>query len=161
MFVLNRAIQSAKPVGRRQLARVLVALGVFIVTLLPRLTEAQAGTATNNLTVSITINAGCTINASTLAFTAVAGTTIATTAQTNSTTVSVTCTNGSPFSIGMGNGNNYTTTRQMANGTNYIGYGLFTDSGYANAWTTATNSTFNEKGKLILINIFHITSSIN
>lgn len=106
--------------------------------------KAQAGTATSNLTVQITITASCTINAATLDFGAsVAGTTLVASNVDAATTVSVTCTNGSPYSIGMDNGANFSATRRMKQGatSNYLSYGLYTDSGRANAWTTATNNT--------------------
>jgi len=105
---------------------------------------AQAGTATSNLTVQITITAACTINAATLDFGAtVAGTTLVASNVDAQTTVSVTCTNGSPYAIAMDNGANFSTTRRMKQGatTNFLSYGLYTDSGRSNAWTTATNST--------------------
>ena len=104
---------------------------------------AQAGTATANLTVQITITAACTINAATLTFASTAGTSLLTTAVTGSTTVSVTCTNSAPYSIGMSQGANYSSgSNRMANSGNYIPYGLYVDSGYTHPWTTgATNST--------------------
>ncbi len=105
---------------------------------------AQAGTATANLTVQITIAASCTINAATLNFgSSVSGTTLIASAVTGNTTVSVTCTNGSPYSIGMDNGANASgSQRRMKSGTNFLNYGLYTDAAFTNAWTTsATNST--------------------
>jgi len=102
---------------------------------------AQASTATNTLNVQVTITASCTIGAATLTFPSTAGTSLTSTALTASTTVSVTCTNTSPYSIGMDQGANYSTTRRMASGGSYIGYGLFLDSGYSEAWTTSTTSS--------------------
>ncbi len=104
---------------------------------------AEAGTATANLTVQVTIIASCTVAASTLNFgSAVAGTSLTSVLQTTGS-VFVTCTNGSPYAIGMGQGLNYSTTNRMVyGGTNYISYGLYTDSGFSHAWTTAaSNST--------------------
>lgn len=104
---------------------------------------AQAGTATSNLTVQITITAACTINAATLDFgSSVAGTTLIASNVDAATTVSVTCTNGSPYSIGMDNGANFSTTRRMRQGAtaNFLSYGLYTDVGRTNAWTTATSN---------------------
>jgi spore coat protein U-like protein len=105
---------------------------------------AQAGTATANLTVQITITASCTINAATLDFGSNPGTTLVSTNVDAATTVSVTCTNGSPYSVGMDNGANFSASRRMKQGvtTNYLSYGLYTDAGRTNAWTTAaSNST--------------------
>lgn len=104
--------------------------------------SAQAGTATANLTVQITITASCTINAATLTFPSTPGTSLLTTAVTGNTTVSVTCTSGSPYSIGMDNGANFSGTRRMATGGNFIGYGLYVDAALTHPWTTgASNST--------------------
>lgn len=48
----------------------------------------------------------------------------------------------SPYSIGMDNGANYSATRRMVTGGNYIGYGLYTDAALTHPWTTgASNST--------------------
>ena len=106
-------------------------------------TMAQTGTATQNLTVQITITASCTIAAATLDFGSTAGTTLVSANVDAATTVSVTCTNGSPYSIGMDNGANFSGTRRMKQGatTNYLGYGLYVDSGRTNAWTTAASSS--------------------
>lgn len=103
--------------------------------------EAEAGTATANLTVQITITNACTIDAATLNFGSYAGVSMLTSAPTASTTVSVTCTNLTPYSIGMDNGQNYSTTRQMASGGNYIGYGLYLNSAYTQPWTTTTSAS--------------------
>ena len=103
---------------------------------------AQAGTATANLTVQMTITAACTINAATLDFGSNAGTILVASNVDASTTVSVTCTNGSPYSIGMDNGLNVSgSQRRMKSGSNFINYNLYTDAGRTNAWTTASSST--------------------
>ena len=104
---------------------------------------AQAGTATANLTVQITITASCTINASTLTFPSTPGTSLTAAAVTGSTTVSVTCTNTSPYSIGMGQGNNYSGgSNRMASAGNFLPYTLYVDAAYTHPWTTgATNTT--------------------
>ena len=104
---------------------------------------AQAGTATANLTVSITITASCTINAATLTFPSTPGTNLLSAAVTGSTNVLVTCTSGSPYSIGMGQGANYSSgSNRMASSGNYIPYGLYVNSSYTYPWTTgASNSS--------------------
>ena len=107
-----------------------------IVTSLSSL-NAQAGTATANLAVSIQINASCTINAATLTFAATAGTTLIASNVDANTTVSVTCTSGSPYSIGMDNGANVSgSQRRMKSGSNFLNYGLYVDSLYSNPWIT-------------------------
>ena len=68
---------------------------------------AQAGTATANMTVQITITASCTIaSAPMLDFGSNASTALLSAAVTASTTVSVTCSNGSPYAIGFDAGMN-------------------------------------------------------
>jgi spore coat protein U-like protein len=99
--------------------------------------NAQAGTATANLAVTIQINASCTINAATLDFGSRAGTLLVASNIDANTTVSVTCTNGSPYSIGMDNGANVSgSQRRMKSGSNFLNYGLYVDSGYSNPWIT-------------------------
>ena len=104
--------------------------------------KVLAGTATANLTVSITITASCTINAATLTFPSTPGTSLTSTAVTASSAVTVNCTNTSPYSIGMGQGANYSAgSNRMANGGNYLPYGLYVDSGYTHPWTTGASNT--------------------
>ncbi len=134
--VYRGLVETARPLGR------IAAAFAMLVALSPA-PLAQAGTATANLTVQINITASCTINAATLNFGAnVPGTTLVSSNITAQTTVSVTCTNGSPYSIGMDNGANFSGSRRMRQGAtaNYLSYGLFTDAGLANAWTTATDN---------------------
>ena len=103
---------------------------------------AMAGTSTATLTVQINITAACSIDVSTLDFGSNAGTALLGGNLNATTSVSVTCTSGSPYSIGVNNGSNASSgQRRMINGANYISYNLYTDSGHANAWTTASNST--------------------
>jgi spore coat protein U-like protein len=106
-------------------------------------TPTFAGSASANLTVQVTITASCTINVATLNFGgSVAGTALVAGVTNGSTTVSTTCTNGSPYAIGMDNGANASVgQRRMKNGANFINYNLYTDSGFANPWTTASSST--------------------
>jgi spore coat protein U-like protein len=130
-----------KPRGLTRRICAVVALIVWLASM--HETSAQAGTATANLTVQITITAACTINAATLNFGSNAGTALIASPVSGSTTVSVTCTNGSPYSIGMDNGANVSgSQRRMNSGANYLNYNLFVDAGHANPWTTAaSNST--------------------
>ena len=133
-----------RPRGRSNLTRRICAAAVlFLLSMSVHETAAQAGTATANMTVQITITASCTVNATTLDFGSNAGTILVSSAITGSTTVSVTCTNGSPYSIGMDNGANVSgSQRRMKSGTNFLNYNLFTDAARLNAWTTAaSNST--------------------
>jgi spore coat protein U-like protein len=131
-----------QPVEHRPwLTSLFAAIAIAVCSLAIGPLQAEAGTATGNLTVQLTITSSCTIGAATLNFGSDAGTSLLTTALTANTTVSVTCTNLSPYSIGMGQGSNYSSTNRMANGANYIGYGLYTDSALTHPWTTASSST--------------------
>jgi spore coat protein U-like protein len=100
----------------------------------------HATTATANLTVQLQVNGTCTVNAATLDF---GSTGLLASPITASTSLSVTCSNTTPFSVGLDNGANFSTTRRMKLGAtaNFIPYGLFTDAGLTNAWTTASSST--------------------
>ena len=103
---------------------------------------AQAATTTGTLTVQMTITASCTVTAATVDFGTSTGTALLSAAVNATGTVSVTCTNGSAYSIGMDNGAHASSSqRRMANGSNFINYNLYTDSGRLNAWTTASSST--------------------
>ena len=134
----------------RYLKKVLIgqAVGIYAATFFALVVgdyqaAAQAGTATANMTVQITITASCSINAATLDFGSNAGTALLSANVDASTTVSVTCTNGSPYSIGMDNGANVNVTqRRMKNGaSNYLNYNLYTDAPRTSAWTTAASSS--------------------
>jgi spore coat protein U-like protein len=121
-------------------ARVLAVVLASIVFGIGGSVTADAATATANLTVQLTVTATCSVNAATLNF---GSTGLLASAITQSTTLAVTCTNSTPYSVGLDNGANFTTTRRMRQGatSNFIGYGLFTDAGLTNPWTTASSST--------------------
>jgi spore coat protein U-like protein len=100
----------------------------------------HASTSTANLTVQLQVDGTCTVNAATLDF---GSTGLLASPITASTSLSVTCSTSTPYSIGLDNGANFSTTRRMRQGatSNFIGYGLYTDAGLTNAWTTASSST--------------------
>ena len=96
---------------------------------------SSAATDTANMTVKITITATCNIH--TVAPTDVDFGSVASTATNVASTggvLTVNCTNGTDYTIGLNNGLNYTATRQMKNGTNFVGYGLYRDAAFTNAW---------------------------
>jgi len=102
---------------------------------------AQAGTATGTLPVSMTITASCTIGATAMAFTSQLGAGLVSTAATASGSISVTCTNQAPYAIGLDGGANYSSGRRMVSASsNYLPYGLYTNSGLTTPWSTATGS---------------------
>ena len=98
--------------------------------------SASAATDTANMTVKITVTATCDIH--TVAPTDVDFGSVASTATNVASTggvLTVKCTTGTPYTIGLDNGLNFSTTRQMKNGTtNFVGYGLFRDAAFSNAW---------------------------
>ena len=55
-------------------------------------------------------------------------------------TVTVRCTRGSGLRIDLGNGANFSGTRRMTNGTDFLGYALYTDAGRATAWGSGAGS---------------------
>lgn len=104
---------------------------------------ASAATDTANMTVKITVTPTCDIH--TVAPTDVDFGSAASTATNVASTggvLTVKCTTGTSYAIGLGNGLNYTSTRQMKNGTaNFVAYGLFRDAAFTNAWGTAAGTT--------------------
>jgi spore coat protein U-like protein len=145
MFAKSKSVHTRKQPLRRSslMGRICAVAALFLWPMAVCENAAEAGTATANLTVQVTITASCTINTATLDFGSNAGTTLISSAINAATTVSVTCTNGSPYSIGMNNGANASgSQRRMASGANFLNYNLYTDAARLNAWTTAaSNST--------------------
>jgi spore coat protein U-like protein len=83
----------------------------------------SAATATANLSVTATVSANCTISATPVAFGAYD--TLSASNVTASGTINVACTKGATgLSVGLGNGANFTTTRNMNNGTDNLAYSL-------------------------------------
>jgi spore coat protein U-like protein len=104
--------------------------------------NADAATATANLSVSMTISAQCITSAATMTFPA---TGVISAAVDTSTTISVQCTNGTTYNVGFdqGAGTGATVaTRKMTNGAATINYSLYQDSGRATVWgnTVGTNT---------------------
>jgi spore coat protein U-like protein len=122
------------------LRHIRVAAFTILIVGVSALPAVHATTTTANLTVQLQVNGTCSVNAATLDF----GTTgLLASPITASTSLSVTCSTSTPYSIGLDNGANFSTTRRMKQGAtaNFIGYGLFTDAGLTNPWTTASSST--------------------
>jgi spore coat protein U-like protein len=105
------------------------------------------GTATATLTVSLTLQANCSISANPLNF----GTNgVLTTAINQQTNVAVTCTNTTPYNVGLDAGTvtgSSVTSRLMAgtatgNTGTTVGFQLYQDSGHTVVWgnTQGTNT---------------------
>lgn len=114
-------------------------------------TIAQAATASGNLDVNMTINANCSVSASSLSFVAA---TFVDTNQDATSTLTVRCTSGTFYYITMGMGANSTGTpavrRMKANTADFLSYSLFTDATRATPWlssvTTAPTPTAGVSG---------------
>ena len=106
----------------------------------------QAGTATANLSISSNITANCTISTTAVAFGAYDPISAnASTPLTATGAISTTCTNGSSATITLDQGANPDTgstasvpLRRMANGANYMSYGLYSDSGHTSTFDGTT-----------------------
>ncbi|MDE1182785.1 spore coat U domain-containing protein [Paraburkholderia sp.] len=105
------------------------------------------GTNIATFTVSLTLQANCTIAANALAF----GTNgVLTSALNQQTSVAVTCTNTTPYNVGLDAGTvtgSTVTSRLMAgttsgNTTTTVAFQLYQDSGHTTAWgnTQGTNT---------------------
>lgn len=121
------------------LAAALAAAGLAI----PSLQTADAASVSANMTVKIAIQNACdvsTVAPTTLDF----GTQGPLTANVDQTsTVTVTCTSGAGYNVGLdGGGAANVNARVMKNGTNSVGYQLYSDSGRTAVWgnTIGTNT---------------------
>lgn len=94
---------------------------------------AQVNAETTTFQVLLEITESCTIDAADLDF----GSEVRTTTSSELTgtgSVTVECSSGTPYEIGLSNGENFNSTRRMANGSNYVPYALYKDSGHSQAW---------------------------
>jgi spore coat protein U-like protein len=144
MGEMIKQVRQNQPQGRSMMKAARILTGSLAVAAL--LCDAsggavQAATATASFTVSVTIVASCTIGASNLAF---GSQSVLAADVDSSSTISVVCTNTTPYSVGLDNGLNYSGgTRRMKDtgaGTTYVNFGLYTDSGRSNAWTTTSSA---------------------
>ncbi|HLS97556.1 MAG TPA: spore coat U domain-containing protein [Porticoccaceae bacterium] len=105
-------------------------------------TASHAATATDNLAVSATVSANCTIATGALAFGAYDPISANASADLDATgTVTVTCTDGAAVAISLGQGANADTgstdaapLRRLTDGTDHLTYSLFSDSGRTTVW---------------------------
>lgn len=112
--------------------------------------NSVAGTATDNLAVSASVTANCTISTGALTFGSYDPIVTNKAANLDGTgSVSVTCTNGADWKIGLGQGSNADTgstdaapLRQMSDGgSSLLSYALYSDAGRSVVWgnTDATD----------------------
>lgn len=100
---------------------------------------AQTNPATTTFGVSATVLKDCTVSATALAFGNYTGV-----VNTNTSTVTVTCSKSTTYTVGLNAGTSTgatVSTRQMVNGVNTLGYGLYSDATWTTNWgnTAATN----------------------
>jgi spore coat protein U-like protein len=134
-------------------ARTLAVAGAVALSL-GGMSSTQA--AVDDLDVSATVVANCTITANALNlgnYDPVGANAAA--PATASTTLSVSCTNGAAANVTLGQGDNAgggstdaDPTRRLSDGTNFLNYGLFTDVGLADEWgnTVATGIPYTGTG---------------
>ncbi|MDN7673898.1 spore coat U domain-containing protein [Burkholderia oklahomensis] len=117
----------------------LSALAAAVLVATPSFHPATAATATATFTVSLTIQANCTISANPLSF----GTNgVLATAVNQQTTLSVTCSNSTPYNVGLDAGSvpgSAVSSRLLAgtatgNTSTTVGFQLYQDSSHATVW---------------------------
>jgi spore coat protein U-like protein len=131
----NERIRMMRP-GTRILKTAVAAISLAGVGALLTSTRVSAGTATTNLSVTATVSNNCTISTTTVAFGAYDPVvTNASTALDGAGGVTIACTKGASSTIGLGLGSNASgATRRMANGSNYLTYELYKETGRTNVW---------------------------
>jgi spore coat protein U-like protein len=126
---------------KRQPLRVACRYGVGVATicvgiLSPFVRPAAAATATATLTVSATVISSCTVTNGTLAFGDYAPTGAGNVDQTGTFTVA--CTKGTGATVGLGEGDNFLSgARRMTNGSEFLTYELYKETGRTNVWGNA------------------------
>lgn len=110
---------------------------VVLATLLTLPAIGSAQTATTNLTVSAVVQAACSIDAAALNFGTYNNPNVD---LDQNTTITVRCTQGASFWVGLGAGLNAAATRQMTDGTNFLGYELYRSAADRTANTVWDNA---------------------
>ncbi len=107
---------------------------VGILSILVQPAPAVAATATATLTVSANVISSCTVTNGTLAFGDYAPTGTGNVDQTGYVPT-VACTKGTGATVGLGDGDNFLSgARRMKNGSEYLAYELYKESGRTNVW---------------------------
>lgn len=117
--------------------------------------KADAATATSNMSVSASVAGTCTVASASLAFGPYSSA-----ADANATSsIQVTCSNGtnSTVSLAQGNNNNRASsfgTRALANGSNYLGYDIYTDSAHTTVWNTTNTMPVSSTGSPVTLTAY-------
>ena len=101
--------------------------------------SASATSTTATFAVSTTVTNSCTISGAALTFAAYTGA-----LDQASTALTVKCTNNGDYTVALNAGQTSggtVSTRLMANGTNTLGYSLYTSNAYTTIWGDGTGST--------------------
>ena len=123
---------------------------------------AQAGTATANLAVSSNITANCTITTTAVSFGAYDPISAnASTPLTATGAINTTCTNGASATVTLDQGTNPDSgstaaipLRRMANGSNYMSYGLYSDNGYTDTFDGVTGVSVTGTGTQVATSVY-------
>jgi spore coat protein U-like protein len=122
-------------------AKLLLGLATLGVLLIGLGGASQAADKTADLDVSASIAKNCTITTAPVNFPTYDPIVTHASAPDDGTgTVTVACTKGAAVTVALGQGDNYSGGNRMANGTNYLGYALYQDSGYSAAWGTGSGN---------------------
>jgi spore coat protein U-like protein len=103
----------------------------------------QAGTITGNLSIQMTIVAGCQVSGG-----ATSGNNFGTlnfgswsllnqnidAQQDVGAQVSLACSSGEPYSVSLSDGQNFSSARRMASGGNFVNYELYQDASHSQRW---------------------------
>jgi spore coat protein U-like protein len=100
---------------------------------------AFCATATASMNVTATVGNLCIVTAVDTSFGTIGGYFLTVTNVSNGS-ISVACTTGVPYTIAIGAGNNGNASyrRMVFAATNFIGYYLYSDSGYTTLWGNGT-----------------------
>ena len=110
--------------------------------------SSVAGTATQNLPISVVVGSNCTISTTAVAFPAYDPiVTHATTADDSTAgAVTIACTKNTTASIGLGLGLNATASQRrmedVSTATNYLNYELYSNAGRTTVWGNAAGSWY-------------------
>jgi spore coat protein U-like protein len=96
-----------------------------------------------NVAVTANVASNCVMTAGSVAFGAYDP--LVTHASTNldqDGSVSVACVKGTSANVGLSNGANYSGTRRMSSGTDFLGYELYTTGGRTTVWNTSNRVNY-------------------
>lgn len=143
----------------------IVIASAFALGGMPLQESYAAGTATDNLSVSASVGANCTISTSAVAFGAYDPVNANASSALNGTgSVTVTCTQGAATTVTLGQGSNADTgstdtapARRMSDGgTHFLSYTLYSDSTRSTVWgnTAGTGKTHTGTGTATAITVY-------